>query len=330
MSRRGARVRNENAPAAPQLALPYRYAPHHVVLLSGGHSSARVAIEVARRYGTRDLVLLNHDIHARSEDADVKRFKREIAAYLGLPITYANHPQWDTMDQFDVVRAAGAFKGANGHVLCTHYLKTKPFLEWLHAHADPAWTVTYYGFDANEEHRIRRRSAVMGAQGWRTDYPLALWPSTIASTREIGIEPPLTYSTFKHANCAGCLKAGRQHWFVVYVTRPDIWQRAKDAEEDIGYTILNGISLEELEPLFAEMVRAGVTPTERVPQQAFWAGARKAVRHLPVLAEEEATALPCECVFRRTGRPALPPCTCLAPPGEPHTLACERVWGVAA
>ena len=44
---------------------------------SGGHSSALVAIEVVRRYGNRDVVLLNHDIHARTEDADVKRFKRE-------------------------------------------------------------------------------------------------------------------------------------------------------------------------------------------------------------------------------------------------------------
>jgi 3'-phosphoadenosine 5'-phosphosulfate sulfotransferase (PAPS reductase)/FAD synthetase len=113
-------------------------APAHVVCFSGGHSSALVAVEVVRRYGKRDVVLLNHDIHERSEDADVKRFKRDVAAHLGLPITYANHPEWDTMDQFDVVRDAGAFKGANGHVLCTHYLKTAPFRAWLAANAGNA------------------------------------------------------------------------------------------------------------------------------------------------------------------------------------------------
>lgn len=303
-------------------------APAHVVCFSGGHSSALVALEAARRYGTRDMVLLNHDIHERSEDADVKRFKREVADYLKLPITYANHPEWDTMDQFDVVREARAFKSANGHVLCTHRLKTEPFRAWLAAHADPAVTTIYYGFDANETDRIRRRASILGADGWRTDYPLALWPRTILSTREVGIEPPLSYSTFKHANCTGCLKAGRQHWFVVYVTRPDIWQRAKEAEADIGYTILNGISLVELEPIFAEMVRAGVVPTERVPHQAFWADARRKVRALPVLAEDSRDARPCECVFRVVGKGrAQPPCTCLAPPGEAHALWCARVFG---
>jgi len=303
-------------------------APAHVVCFSGGHSSALVAFEVVRRYGRNSVVLLNHDIHERSEDADVKRFKRDVAAHLGLPITYANHPAWDTMDQFDVVRAAGAFKGANGHVLCTYFLKTEPFRAWLDAHADRAVTTIYYGFDAHETDRIRRRASILGADGWRTDYPLALWPRTILSTREVGIEPPLSYSTFKHANCTGCLKAGRQHWFVVYVTRPDVWARAKEAEADIGYTILNGISLEELEPIFAEMVRAGVVPTERVPHQAFWADAKKRVRALPVLAEDSRDARPCECVFRVVGKGReLPPCTCLAPPGEAHVLWCARVWG---
>lgn len=35
----------------------------HIICYSGGHSSALVAIEVARKYGAGDVVLLNHDIH---------------------------------------------------------------------------------------------------------------------------------------------------------------------------------------------------------------------------------------------------------------------------
>ena len=81
-------------------------------------------------------------------------------------------------------------------------------------------------------------------------------------------------------------------------------------------------------PIFAEMVRAGVVPTERVPHQAFWADAKKRVRALPVLAEDSRDARPCECVFRFVGKGRdLPPCTCLAPPGEAHALWCARVWG---
>ena len=272
-------------------------APAHVVCFSGGHSSALVAIEVVRRYGRGDVVLLNHDINPRVEDADVKRFKREVADYLKLPITYANHAHVEEWDQFDVVRDAGAFKVGDGHSLCTSRLKTQPFFRWLAANAHPAVATCYYGFDANETTRIQRRATIMAKGGWRTDYPLALWKHrTITSTREVGIEPPLGYSTFKHANCVGCLEAGWQHWYAVYVTRPDLWQKGKDAEDFIGYTIHRDASLEEREPQFAAMKAAGVVPTEHVPQQTFWANARKAVRSLPVLAEER-DARPCECVL---------------------------------
>lgn len=283
-----------------QTALTFSYAPRFVVCYSGGHSSALVAIEVVRRYGRDGVVLLNHDIHPRVEDADVKRFKREVAEHLGLPVTQTNHARWDEWDQFDVVRDARAFKVGSGSVLCTSRLKTEPFYAWLAAHAPPGAVRIYYGFDRGETDRIRRRASILGAMGYETDYPLALWPAsarTIQSTREVGIEPPLSYSTFKHANCAGCLKAGWQHWYAVYVLRRDIWERGKDAEDDIGYTIHADSSLADKEPLFEAMLRAGVEPTEHVSQQAFWAGARRKVRALPVLAEESADARPCECVF---------------------------------
>jgi PP-loop superfamily ATP-utilizing enzyme len=53
-----------------------------VVCYSGGHSSGLVAIEVARRYAGDEIVLLNHDLPFWTEDADIKRFKREVADYL--------------------------------------------------------------------------------------------------------------------------------------------------------------------------------------------------------------------------------------------------------
>jgi len=313
-----------------QLAMSFDYAPYHVVCFSGGHSSALVAVEVVRRYGTAGVVLLNHDINPRVEDADVKRFKREVAAHLGLPITYANHPNFDTVDQFDVVRRARAFKVRNGQELCTARLKTEPFAAWLGVYCPPGTATVYYGYDAAETSRIRRRAAALGAQGYATDFPLALWPRTITSTREIGIEPPLDYDVWKHANCKGCLKAGWQHWYCVYCLRRDLWEKGKAAEDDIGYSIHADGYLADREPQFEAMRLAGVEPTERVPSGAFWASARRAVNSLPVLAEER-DERPCECVFirppKRSARDTATPCTCLAPPGEGHALHCARVMG---
>lgn len=269
----------------------------HVVCYSGGHSSALVAIEVVRKFGPDNVVLLNHDISGWVEHSDVKRFKREVADYLGLPVTYANIGGLDVADlpeQFDVVVAASAFKVSNGAELCTSRLKTEPFMRWLAENCDPNKTVIYYGFDADEPMRIQRRSQILGAQGWASDYPLALWSDrTIGQTIQVGINPPMQYGFFKHANCVGCLKAGRQHWYIVYCARPKVYDKAMWAEEEIGYTIINGVSLAALAPMFERMKQAGVPATEHISQQRFWADVKK----LGIQLEQDVELKPCECVF---------------------------------
>ena len=50
----------------------------HIVCYSGGHSSALVAIEVVRKFGKENVVLLNHDINQSVENEDIKRFKKAI------------------------------------------------------------------------------------------------------------------------------------------------------------------------------------------------------------------------------------------------------------
>lgn len=270
----------------------------HIVCYSGGHSSALVAVECVRKFGASSVILLNHNLNASVECADVKRFKREISEYLGVPITYANIGGIDDPnelpDQFDVCESAKAFKVVSGQELCTNRLKTAPFNEWLANNvSDKDKVVIYYGFDANEKNRITRRSTILGSQGYRTDYPLAFWDRTIQSTAEIGIEPPMQYEHFKHANCMGCLKAGKQHWYVVYCTRPDIYERAKLSESRIGYTILREDSLGELEAVFSDMKRLGVPATEHINSSAFWSGVKK----IGIDTSTDQDRIPCECIF---------------------------------
>lgn len=252
----------------------------HVVCFSKGHSSALVAIEVVKRFGKENVILLNHNINPSKEAADIKRFGLEVAAYLEVPITYANMPGWDKKDQFDVCVEKKAFKVNMGQPFCTTKLKTEPFYKWL----DTEYPVKkgevrddliiYYGFDANETNRIERRVKHLGDMGYRTEFPLATWTRTIQSTTEVGIELPETYKIMKHANCIGCLRAGRQHWYVVYCLHPEVWNKAKEAESKIGFSILriNNIPafLKDMESEFEIMKLAGIRADEKTNSTRFW------------------------------------------------------------
>ena len=250
-----------------------------IVAYSGGHSSALVAIEVCRKFGKENVILLNHDINQKVEPVDVKRFKSEVADYLGLSITYANHPEWETETPISLCVKAGTWVNpSNRTILCTNRLKTAPFYDWLAENYNDG-DVVYYGFDANEPARITRRANIMGESGYKTDYPLALWHErTIHSIEEIGISKPTAYSLFNHANCIGCLKAGWQHWYIIYCNYPDVYQQLIDGEEAIGYAV-HGVDdwAEDKAEMFESMKRAGIEPTEKTPSARFWARAKKSL-----------------------------------------------------
>jgi hypothetical protein len=301
----------------------------HIVCYSGGHSSGIVAIEVVRRFGKENVILLNHDISPRMEGEDIKRFKKEVSEYLDVPITYANIDGLkvdEIPDQFDVVEKAGSFINIHTReALCTNRLKTKPFYTFLEKKFSNKQAIIYYGFDADELKRVDRRKGILNDMGFSSDYPLALWGEgrfskleqwytdqgkdfnsiivfegyenkdsykrTIFSTKEIGIEPPNTYSIFKHANCIGCLKARKRHWYCVYVHDKEVFDRGKLSEKRIGHTIIKGESLESLEPLFEKMKKAGVPANEHGKYQTFWAKAKKFLKSL------DENEMPCECSF---------------------------------
>lgn len=271
----------------------------HIVCFSGGHSSAIVGIEVARKFGLENTILVNHDINKRYEVEGIKQFKQQIADYIGLPITYANINGLSADEipsQFDVVKKAKAFKVGSGSELCTSRLKTEPFNDYLKANFPDKDAIIYYGFDADEGVRIQRRVGILSAMGFRSEYPLAHWPDperTIYQSFEVGIMRPTHYRQYKHGNCVGCLKAGRQHWYVVYCTDYEVYLEAIQAEIYIGYTIDPDYSLEEMEVMFEQMRRQGFPADENISPQRFWADVRRAGIQL----EQDESNKPCECLF---------------------------------
>lgn len=262
-----------------------------IVCFSGGHSSALCAIEAVRRYGKSNVVLLNHNISSHVEHADIKRFKEDISDYCGVPITYANMRDFESTPPLEVCKKKAGFSAGNQQKFCTYELKTKPFYEYLEKIPKSKGVHILYGFDAEEQNRINRKTDSINAMGYTPEFPLADWDRTIEKTEDIGIARPSTYATYKHANCTGCLKAGKQHWYCVYCLRPDIFEEAKAAEKQIGYSIIKGSFMEELEPTYKEMKQQKrITPTDRGNSAAFWAEVGK------VLPEQE-SLFPCDCSF---------------------------------
>ena len=85
------------------------------------------------------------------------------------------------------------------------------------------------------------------------------------------------------------MKAGKQHWFVVYCLYPEIWEKAKLAEDTIGYSILKQGYLSDFETEFAKLKEKALPPTEKAKPKIFWAAARKLIK--------DDDDLPCECSF---------------------------------
>lgn len=270
----------------------------YIVCFSGGHSSAIAAIETVRKFEKENVILLNHDISSEVEHEDIKRFKNEVANYLGINITYANMEGWENKTPLRIAKELGGFKFGNGPVLCTYNLKTKPFHKWLKENypISPGEVrediKIIYGFDKEETNRIQRRIGVLINQGYKSDYPVAFWDRTIENTEEIGIKRPITYELHRHANCIGCLKAGMQSWYLAFCLYPKLWEEAKETEREIGYSILKDKYLEELEPKFSQMRCQGMVPSEKISPQRFWRNVEKELQLIG-----QVSWLPCECSF---------------------------------
>jgi hypothetical protein len=228
----------------------------------------------------------------------------DISAYLGIPVTYANYKniQDDSLipDQFQICISEKQVTTPFGDHICTSRLKTKPFMKFLEENIPDKNCIIYYGFSKKEGKRILRRSSILGAKGYKTDFPMALWPSLkYTSSLQVGITPPLTYEVWEHANCIGCLKAGLLHWYVVYCTDIEAYRQGIEMEDVCNYTIHtiteNGakikITLRELMPYFCQIKALGVKPTEHQNKIKFG----RALKRLGI--SEDKIFKPCECVM---------------------------------
>lgn len=239
----------------------------HIVQFSGGAASAYVGWLVAAEQGRENTTLLFHDTKAEHEDA--YRFRREVAQFIGLPITEASSGEslWECMVRH---HALPSF-----HIpFCTSDLKLEPGERYLKALTEP-YTL-YNGFGPDEWRRVQRATLRAESNGRVVRSPL--WERGITGDEvkriireEWGLELPQPYQYLSHNNCIPCYKAGRWHWYQVWQHYPERWAQAVEMERVIGATTFQDVGLEDL--------------------------AKRWARKPPRGADEHQMALPCGCAL---------------------------------
>lgn len=202
---------------------------NRVVMFSSGIGSWAAAKRVVERYGADEVVLLFAD--TREEDEDNYRFLDEAAVNVGVPLIRVadGRTPWDVF--FDV-----KFIGNSRVDPCSRVLKRELLRRWLEQNCEVESTVIYLGIDWTEAHRFEK--AADRWKPWMVEAPLCekplIWkPDLLTHARKQGIEPRRLYALgFPHANCGGaCIKAGHAQWALLLRTRPEIFARWEENEQ---------------------------------------------------------------------------------------------------
>ena len=217
----------------------------HVVLFSGGLSSAYVAYLVLQEQKKEDVVLLHTPTYSENHDADT--FRHEVARYLGVPIT-----EWGLgLDIWELIEKNNCIPG-QFIPFCTQQLKQKmkeQYYKYLKEIGEDF--VEYVGFGTEEWKRVQKATARAEQSGRNIKFPVfeqKIQGEEIKRiiTEEWGIKLPKAYEHLNHNNCIPCFKAGKQWWKIYWRYYREQFDKAVEYEEKIGYTVFKGKSLKEL------------------------------------------------------------------------------------
>ena len=211
----------------------------HIVAFSGGAASAVVAQIVAKEH-PGETILLYHS--TKTEPADNDRFRKEVAAHIGLPITEDS----DGRDIWGVFDDVGFWTGKFSP--CTGYLKGNRSLAFCKQNLP---CTLYFGYTMEEYDRAQRTLARYESHGILTGFPLLQkgirkQECLDRVTNCWGLRLPEMYATFEHANCIPCVKGKKAYWGLIAMKYPEQFEKAVSYEEKYSHTVLPDGYLTEL------------------------------------------------------------------------------------
>jgi len=178
-----------------------------------------------------------------NEHLDNWRFADDISRWLGRPIVELASPKYpDAWAVWEQRRYLNGTKGA----LCTVELKKK-----VRQRFEQDGDIQVFGYTSEEQARARRFKTENFEV--KSRFPLIEKGITKAECFEIlqgvGIELPAMYRLgYANANCIGCVKGGMGYWNKIRRDFPDVFERMATLEESLKATVINGITLRQLQP----------------------------------------------------------------------------------
>lgn len=207
----------------------------HVILFSGGASSAYVAKWVVDKYGKENCILFFTD--TLWEDKDNYRFLEECADYIGIEVTKrvdGRTPEEVFFEQ--------KFLGNARFAQCSEELKVKQTLIYIEdLRMEGYEPILYFGIDPSEKHRaenLTKHYEHFPLEPVECRFPMIDSISGDIKAKQIiqnewKIKLPRMYDLgFHHANCSGrCVRGGLHHYANLYLVWPDKYKEQEDMEE---------------------------------------------------------------------------------------------------
>ena len=211
-----------------------------VSYFSGGVSSA-----VATKLAISEIDLIVYT-HIDDQHPDTMRFVKDCKRWFGKPVEIMQS-RFKTVDE--ACRYASFVRGPSG-APCTRILKRDVRKQFERENAGRLRVV--WGLDCEEIGRMDRIRDSMPDHEHL--FPLADKRISKAHAHEIlkasGIKRPAMYEMGYHNNnCVGCVKGGAGYWNKIRVDFPDVYESRNKLERLIGYSIIKGAYLDELDPL---------------------------------------------------------------------------------
>ncbi|HSA05687.1 MAG TPA: hypothetical protein P5556_00750 [Candidatus Gastranaerophilales bacterium] len=211
----------------------------HIVLYSNGAQSAYTAYFVAKKYGTKNLVLLYNPTGA--EHPDSKRFASDISELIGVEITEISCG----MDLWELIEKEKFIPNPRA-AFCTRQLKVIPARKYFKTLKEDFRV--YLGYTKDEKCRAERfleANPDLNARFPMIEKDLSAEDAKKKLIR-LGIKLPESYLYFEHNNCIPCVKGGKNYFKQVLKYFPKQYQKMAELEKRFGHTVLKNISLEEL------------------------------------------------------------------------------------